>query len=406
MVTTTAAVHGRQTTALRAGPPPLQRQRAELLHSHAHLPALDGVRGMAILLVLAFHSFLLGGFRPAVALDRIAIALVEPGWSGVDLFFVLSGFLITGILYDAKGRDGYFRNFYARRILRIFPLYYGFLGVVFLLLPRLTPFGRHHASLLHDQVWYWTYLLNVLISLRGWPPVADFNHFWSLAVEEQFYLVWPFVVFMLGRRALLLACVGIAAGSFAVRAALWAASPPTVAQMASVLMPARMDALAVGALIALVAREPGGLARLSRWAPPAAAAAAGCLGMIFYWRHSLAPTDAAVQILGFTLLAIFYGGLLAVTLTSPRESAAGRLFAHPGLRLLGRYSYGFYVFHLPIIWVTRNFLNAASLPAVAGSELPGQLLFTAVVAAASLGAAALSWHLYESRFLKLKVLFR
>ena len=76
------------------------------------------------------------------------------------------------------------------------------------------------------------------------------------------------------------------------------------------------------------------------------------------------------------------------------------------MRLLGRYSYGFYVFHLPITWVTRNFLNAASLPTVARSELPGQLLFTAVVAAASLGAAVLSWHLYESRFLKLKVLFR
>src|SRR5205823_1934832 len=158
--------------------------------------------------------FLLGGFRPAVALDRIAVVLVEPGWSGVDLFFVLSGFLITGILCDAKGRDGYFRNFFTRRILRIFPLYYGFLGVVFLLLPRVTPFGRHLAALLHYQVWYWTYLLNVLISLRGWPPVADFNHFWLLAVEDQFYLVWPFVVYMLGRRALLAACVGIAAGSF------------------------------------------------------------------------------------------------------------------------------------------------------------------------------------------------
>jgi len=376
------------------------------LHSHTHLPALDGVRGMAILLVLVFHAFLLGGFRPAVALDRIVTALSEPGWSGVDLFFVLSGFLITGILYDTKGRDGYFRNFYARRILRIFPLYYGFLGFVFIALPRLTPFGGHHASLLHDQIWYWTYLLNVLIALRGWPPVADLNHFWSLAVEEQFYLVWPWVVFMLGRRALLVACLGIATGSLAVRAALWAAAPPHLVQMASVLMPARMDALAAGALLALLAREPEGLARLTKWAPPSATAAAGLLGMLFYWRHRLIPTDAAVQIVGFTLLAIFYGGVLAIAVTSARDTIAGRLFAHPGLRLLGRYSYGLYVFHLPIIWVTRNIVNATSVPALAGSELPGQVLFTAVVAAASLGAAVLSWHLYESHFLKLKVLFR
>jgi len=376
------------------------------VHSRMHLPALDGVRGIAILLVLVFHSFLLGGIRPAVWLDRIVTAVSEPGWSGVDLFFVLSGFLITGILYDAKGRDGYFRNFYARRILRIFPLYYGFLGFVFIVLPRLTPFGRHHLSLLHDQIWYWTYLLNVLISLRGWPPVADLNHLWSLAVEEQFYLVWPWVVFMLGRRALMAACLGMAAGSLAVRAAVWAAAPPHVVQMASVLMPARMDALAAGGLLALLAREPEGLARLTKWGPPATAAAAGLLGMLFYWRHRLVPTDAPVQILGLTLLAIFYGGVLAIAVTSPRDTVAGRLFAHPGLRVLGRYSYGLYIFHLPIMWYARNIVNATSVPALAGSELPGQLLFTAVAAAGSLGAAVLSWHLYEAQFLKLKSLFR
>jgi len=377
---------------------------AEALHSSTRLPALDGIRGIAIAFVVVFHAFLWSGFRPAVPVDRIVAALSKPGWSGVDLFFVLSGFLITGILYDAKGRDGYFRKFYTRRFLRIFPLYYGFLGVFFIVLPWLRPLGRHHSSLSNDQIWYWTYLANLSFALKGLPPVRSLVHFWSLAVEEHFYLVWPWLVFTLDRRALKVACLGIAVGSLGARAAIWAAAPhPTLP--AYMLTPARMDALAVGALVALIAREPGGLAGLAKWAPPAAASSAALLGMVCFWRHDLLPTDAVVQTLGFTLLAIFFGSVLAIAVTSPPETLAGRFFAHPGLRFLGRYSYGLYVFHLPIMWYMRDVLNARSVPALAGSQLAGQVLFTAATGSLTLAVAMVSWHFYEARFLKYKDLF-
>src|SRR6185369_11811956 len=120
------------------------------------------------------------------------------GWIGVDLFFVLSGFLITGILYDAKARKDYFRNFYARRFLRILPLYYGILALYILVFPRISIVPqRQYQSLVEHQLWFWTHLSNVSIAIEGYGnQQRGWTHFWSLAVEEQFYLVWPAVVFL------------------------------------------------------------------------------------------------------------------------------------------------------------------------------------------------------------------
>ncbi len=377
-------------------------QPPESFHSRMHVPALDGLRGIAIALVVVYHSVRYGGIQPTVAFDRIFFKLGLSGWSGVDLFFVISGFLITGILCDAKGGDRYFRNFYARRILRIFPLYYGFLFFLFVILPLLAPLGDEFSSLLKDKLWYWTYLVNVLIALKGWPPVRDIEHFWSLAVEEQFYLVWPWIVLILTRRALMRTCLAIAAGSLGVRVALRAMAQPLAAY---VLTPSRMDALALGGLLALIAREPGGLSRLAKWARPAVVSSAVFLGMIFLWRHGLTFRHAVVQTIGFTLLAILYGGILAVAVASPPDTVAGRLFADRFLSFLGRYSYAVYVFHLPVIFYMGRFFNAGGIPRLAGSQLPGQLLFTTSAASVSLAAALVSWHLYEAQFLKLKALF-
>ena len=112
-------------------------QRETPVRARGHLPGLDGLRGLAILLVMAVHF--VGGATPQTSGERLAVKLGSYGVLGVDLFFVLSGFLITGLLLDAKGRPHYFRNFYARRTLRIFPLYYAVLAMLFLVLPRLAP---------------------------------------------------------------------------------------------------------------------------------------------------------------------------------------------------------------------------------------------------------------------------
>src|SRR5262245_10664845 len=161
----------------------------------SHIPALDGIRGIAILLVLLFHfgQYGHGLPYPAVFVDKLFHRICQIGWVGVDLFFVLSGFLITGILYDSKGRNHYFRNFYVRRCLRILPLYYFSLILFLIVLPKLFPLHTGFRSLRQDSFWYWTYLSNVRVAYRGWDSFGVLDHFWSLAVEEQFYLLWPIV---------------------------------------------------------------------------------------------------------------------------------------------------------------------------------------------------------------------
>ncbi len=381
----------------------MHAQQAESLHSQTHVPALDGLRGIAILLVVIYHSVRYGGMQPIATLDQIFFTLGRVGWSGVDLFFVLSGFLITGILYDAKGEDRYFRHFYARRILRIFPLYYGFLCFFFVILPSLILRGEQFSSPWKDQIWYWTYFVNVETAIKSGTSVPALVHFWSLAVEEQFYVVWPWVVFVLSRRTLMHASIGIMAGSLGLRVALrFMAHLPFAAY---VLTPSRMDALALGGLLALLAREPDGLTRLVRWARSAVVLSTVFLGIIFIWRHGLAFLDAVVQTIGFSLLAILFGGILVIAVASPPGTVAGRLFAHRFLRFFGRYSYALYVFHHPIMFYMSSFFSVARLPRLAGSQLPGQLAFTTVAASVSLAAALLSWHLYETQFLKLKALF-
>src|SRR5262245_1871381 len=153
---------------------------------HAHVQSLDGLRGIAILLVMLFHFSDNGSdLAPSsVLVDRIFHRLSGAGWIGVDLFFVLSGFLITGILFDAKGTPSYFRNFYVRRALRIFPLYY-----VALVLLLIMPLMVQHRPVPHlaarDAGWYFAYLSNVKMARAGWPSHTGLAHLWSLSVEEQ-----------------------------------------------------------------------------------------------------------------------------------------------------------------------------------------------------------------------------
>ncbi|HEX5760501.1 MAG TPA: acyltransferase [Thermoanaerobaculia bacterium] len=384
--------------------PPARRRAPEAPSppAGAHLPALDGVRGVAILLVLLLHFTVYGGPPPSALPDRIFHELAAAGWVGVDLFFVLSGFLITGILYDAKGSRRYFRNFYARRVLRIFPLYYGSLLIFLVLLPALFPEHAGLQSLRRDGPWYWAYLSNVLVAREGWPEFGALGHFWSLAVEEQFYLLWPVVVLLCSRRTLMVLCLTLVAASFALRVGLGLAGRETAA---FVLTPARIDALAAGGLLALAARGPHGLRPLSRWARPAAAASAVALASLFVWRRGLPAEDFVVSTVGYTLLACLFAALVLLALTSPPQAALGRLFASSGLVFFGRYSYGLYVFHHPLLFLKPQALSYGALPTVLGSRLPGLLLFLLAATAVSAAAAFLSWHLYEKQFLKLKERF-
>ena len=177
------------------------------------LPTLDGVRGLAILLVLA-HNYLLLESPSGIA-GYMTERVLNAGWVGVQLFFVLSGFLITWGLLESRDTENYFRNFYARRVLRIFPLYYLMLILTFLVLPALNFYPKTIADDAPCQWWLWLFLSN-------WSqPYGicgnSLPHFWSLAVEEQFYLVWPLAVRYTQPRQLIRLSFGLFLTSFAVR---------------------------------------------------------------------------------------------------------------------------------------------------------------------------------------------
>jgi hypothetical protein len=238
------------------------------LNRAKHLPELDGVRGAAIAMVMALH-FVNNGITPTNLLERAAVKVTNYGLWGVDLFFVLSGFLITGILVESKNARGYFRNFFVRRALRIFPLYYGTLLILLALASTASLVALEPELLeLRDlSPWLWPYLTNVYLGPHTDFSIPYVSHFWSLAIEEHFYLVWPFAIWFLPHRAAMRACVVLGAVALLLRIAFATFAPDQL--YASVLTPTRIDSLCAGAWFALAARDgfplPTGRAALVAW---------------------------------------------------------------------------------------------------------------------------------------------
>lgn len=380
----------------------------EAVALRGHLPELDGLRGMAILLVM-FHHFTV--ITPANALEIWFTNVTGLGMHGVDLFFVLSGFLITGILLDSKGKPNFLRNFYMRRTLRIFPLYYAVLALCFLLLPALLSYSPPAAAKLARMghatdgwKWYVTYTANFLIArVNNWHhPVLGVT--WSLAIEEQFYLFWAVLIMFLSRRALQNVCMAAIVGALLVRVGIWAAGYSWL--QIYVLTPCRMDALAWGALIAAYVRSPRyNPEKLLRRAGPiligvaATLLVAFCLGGLHY--------DSPVSFtIGYTLVAIIFTQLLVVALHSSKASWTRVVLGSRFLRFFGKYSYAIYLFHLPLRAAIRDsFFGERQFRAWPGFALGWQLLFYVVATLAAVPLALLSWHLLEKRFLKLKSFF-
>jgi peptidoglycan/LPS O-acetylase OafA/YrhL len=363
------------------------------------IPSVDGLRGIAILLVLLLHFTIYGVDKPVGGVAALIYRTLQIGWIGVDLFFVLSGFLITGILYRTKGRQQYFSRFYLRRTLRIFPLYFGVLLIATGVLPRIFADNVRFNGWADQGIWYWTYTANVMVARHGWnaAPVQGLDHFWSLAIEEQFYLVWPLCVFLLDRRRLLLLCGLTIVGSFFLRAAIHALGNPLAAY---VLTPARLDALAVGAVVALLAADQGGLSRQRKLACRIVIPCALLFAAMAVYRLTTNPDDLMIQTFGYSVIAIMFGAALVIALTSGRTDVARWVSVRP-LRLLGRYSYGLYVFHHPVLFVLPPASVALALQTL-GISLLARPVAIALVAALCFVMAATSWHLFEQPILNLR----
>ena len=355
-----------------------------------HVEALDGIRGLAILLVMAFHY---GNSAKDFGFQNILLSASGLGWLGVDLFFALSGFLITGILYDAKDKSHYFRNFYARRSLRIFPLYYLALLVVVIL-----AFAWPEAGIwpTRSPGYIAGYLTNFVISFSDPEAAGVLAHYWSLAIEEHFYLVWPMVVFSLTRRQVMGVAVGMVVAAIACRLFLIQIDQGGAAYM---ITPARMDSLAVGAFFALLIRGPGGLAATIRPAWITAIACALLLVGLIASTGSPSHGTFQMQSIGYTTFALLSAASIVIGMTF---KPMNRVLSQPVLRWFGKYSYGLYVWH-PIINVILFYTSVRALFGPASTLNSAFLLVFAF--ALTLVVSWLSYNLWEKQFLRLKSRF-
>jgi peptidoglycan/LPS O-acetylase OafA/YrhL len=360
-----------------------------------HIPALDGIRALAILLVMPHNIDLLTPPVPLWAYP--AIMVTHAGWIGVQLFFVLSGFLISGNLLDTRGAGNYFSAFFGRRALRILPLYFAVLCVAFVIAPLVVTLPPELRATQSHQVWLWTFLTNWTQPYND--GVYGFTHFWSLAVEEQFYLLWPLVVLFCRPTALLWASVTTAVVALGVRLLLaFEHFPHDTLYMFTVC---RMDALALGAAAAALVRIPTALERLRRSVPAVAIVATITVLAAAGATRGFALYDISTQTVGYTLLSLAFALiiLLAALPTTGVLQILMRVLACTPLRYIGRYSYGMYVFHLPL----HVFFGAEIMHRIAPHPTAAQALaYTTVMMGVAFVVAALSYELFERQFLKLK----
>jgi peptidoglycan/LPS O-acetylase OafA/YrhL len=366
-----------------------------------HIPALDGVRGIAVLIVMVLHFSVM---RPVTLMEHAYMQVAGLGWAGVDLFFVLSGFLITGILLDARGTEGYFRKFYVRRALRIFPLFYVFLIFLFWVWPAVTGTA---TDPLPGKLWTLAYLGNFLMAFGGWEALPGHTtHLWSLAIEEQFYLVWPLLVLLLSRPALLRLCIGAIVLGWVSRFGFHLWLGHGIAGYA--LLPARVDALALGAVLAVIGPEPGWAERLRPWIPRAVSVSVLLLAVTWALQLLVAPTEdpfaplaLRVQLLAFPAVDLLSFALVAYAVLP--DQAPGGVLRGSVLTALGKYSYALYLLHIPLRNLLVNrIVPQGRLPQTLGSQLPAQAALIVASILITYAVAWLSWHLMEKHFLKLK----
>ena len=304
---------------------------------------VDGLRGLAILLVLFFH-YVTSISAPGHRLWGFVTKGSSLFWSGVDLFFVLSGFLISGILMDSIQSTGYFRTFYLRRIHRIFPLYFGWL-TLFYLAAYLDLDGKLGIHVFQSRAALWLYPLFLQnnaplwfdVELPLWMAMS-----WSLAVEEQFYLVLPAVVRFVGKPALTSLSVAVIILSPAYRFILLSRYPGLNVGWPFATL-SRLDGLAMGVVIALLVRNETcwrwltihvRILRISGLVLLVAFAALTCIP----------PTQLSMALYGFSIIAIFYAAVLLLAVCHPASLIAGLLKGRI-LRYFGKVSYAVYIFH-------------------------------------------------------------
>jgi len=399
------------------------------LHIKGRIPALDGLRGLAILMVLFHHLWPYAWQHPAY---KILTYGKQVGWLGVDLFFVLSGFLITGILLDTQGQPGYLKNFLARRSLRVFPLYFFFLFVSLSVMPGVLQWlgDSPEAARAYESralvPWLVTYTTNVLPIIRdpnlsSWfapqqtaTEIIDYLAVtWSLCVEEQFYIFWPCLLLFSGRWRRHLPSVAIASAlacrAFAVLAL------ENWQQVTYLTTFCRLDGLALGAGIAMYVRSDSfnpihwrRFVRIGIWC---------VIPSVLLWvAFGAGRSDPLFAVAGYSLATFGAASLLGAAIDSRSKSPLQWVLENRCLRWFGTYSYGLYLYHMLVLTVLAAWRPANVLPngQIADPDtfapFGGSLLVDAPVrlllaAGVSCAVAWLSYHWLELPFLRWKNFF-
>lgn len=323
------------------------------------------------------------------------------GWLGVDLFFVLSGFLITEILMNTVHQPGYLRNFYMRRFLRIFPLFYLALVICLLVLPNISSLGLQTGYYTDNQFWLWTYLQNWLFIFKE--PYGDkmLLHTWSLAVEEQFYLVWPLLIllFKTPKRLLLIMLLILLLAGMG-RYLVWSYKVEDLAY-SSLYTFTRIDGLCIGSMVALLQKiNPDFLKKFNT--PVVLLMALINFGFYFINNQS-GFTLPYLAFVGYTTFAVLFG-LLVYEAVNGRSRIIHWLLDNRPLKFFGKISYGLYVWHWPVYILlfdrTRDWIMTRGT-ALRMAELSSGIFVTF----AAVLVSVLSYQLYEKPFLSLKKRF-
>jgi peptidoglycan/LPS O-acetylase OafA/YrhL len=354
-------------------PPPPPRE---------YYPGLDSLRGIAILLVIFYHLFHFSGY-------------FSFGWIGVDLFFVLSGFLITDILIKTEPSKNYLKNFYTRRALRIMPVYYFFLIVFFcgvFFFVKHSTFGQYYLS---NQLWFWTYLQNWFFILNGVKQGNLLTHLWSLAVEEQFYLFWPLVVLTFRtRRIFYLIVFIIFCAACVVRLEAFLEQPNHVYYYYFNTF-SRIDCLMGGAFLSLLF--------FNNIKADKVFSIVFIAGLVFFLLVILLKLDRYniyFATLGLTMIALFFTAVLYFFVTRQR----GIIRSISRLKFLnrtGKISYGMYIFHFPLYYVIGRLMSELSSPLA-----HNRIIISVITLFLTYFLSYMSYHYYEKRFLNFKKYFR
>lgn len=354
--------------------------------NRSYYPSLDGLRGIAILCVISCHNY---NFLP----------FFRFGWIGVDLFFVLSGFLITDILLKTKDHRNFLRNFYIRRSLRIFPLFYLFVILYFSIIPFLAEFHEQYIYFKQHWTMVWFHLINWLYIFHERPNHSLLlGHLWSLSLEEQFYFFWPFIFLIfkkikhLALAVLLILLICIASRIFSW---LYIESDYTNYTFQSMT---RIDGLCIGSIIAIGRLQDKSSAQ-KKFLQFSGVVAVFFLSLAAFSKLTVIQIPY-FRLLGYTMISVVFG--IVTLIAIERKSRPARFLLESNiLKYFGKISYSLYLFHWPVLVFCKMYIPE-KLIQIDVSNTSSRFIVASLAFIISILASHLSYFLLEKRILELK----